>query len=118
MCQLLPDEVRLQTRKADFTRFCERALVTADAPGITRLLTAPDALIGEYVNLDWVRGSWRRVAAGEHHPHWLAALWRLVAAEVWLRAQADPEFIQTTLARSDVLSPSVRRVSLDQSSLP
>ena len=114
MCQLLPDEVRLQTRKADFTKFCEHAMVTADAPGIARLLTAPDALIGEYADLDWVRESWARVAGGEHRPEWLAALWRLVAAEVWLRAQTDAEFVDATLARGDVPPPSVRRVTLSE----
>jgi asparagine synthase (glutamine-hydrolysing) len=113
MCHLLPDDVRLQTQKADFTRFCERALVTADAPGIARLLTDPDALIGDWADLTWVRSSWGRIAAGEHHPGWLSPVWRITAAEVWLRAQADPEFIDTALAQPDVPAPSVRRVALD-----
>jgi asparagine synthase (glutamine-hydrolysing) len=112
MCDLLPDEVRLQTQKADFTTFVERALVTADAPGVTRLFTARDALVGEYADMAWVRDSWSRVAGGQHHPQWLAPLWRVAAAEVWLRSQADPDFSDATLARSDVLAPSVRRVDL------
>src|SRR6185437_537878 len=58
MTDLLPDTVRLQTHKADFARFCEHAMVNADEPGITRLLTAPDALIGAYVDGDWIRTSW------------------------------------------------------------
>ena len=115
MRDLLPAEVRLQTQKADFTKFCERAMVTADAPGIARLLTAPDALIGEYADLGWVRDSWSRVASGEHHPNWLAPLWRMVAAEVWLRSQADSGFIDAVLSRDDVLPPDVRRVALDGS---
>jgi asparagine synthase (glutamine-hydrolysing) len=113
MCHLLPDEVRLQRRKADFTKFCERAIVTADAPGIARLFTRPDALIGDWADLGWVRKSWGRIAAGEHHPEWLAPLWRAMAAEVWLRSQTDPEFIDTALAQPDVLAPQVRRVALD-----
>ena len=112
MSHLLPDNVRLQTQKADFTRFCERAMVTADAPGIARLLTAPDALIGDWADLRWVRESWGRIAAGEHHPQWLAPLWRATAAEVWLRAQADPDFADAALAQPDVPAPSVRRVAL------
>lgn len=109
---LLPEEVRLQTRKADFTGFTERAMVVADAPGISRLLTAPDALIGEYADLRWIRHSWGRIIAGHHDPGWLTALWRLTAAEVWLRSEADADFLDTALARPDVLPPSVRRVSL------
>lgn len=108
----LPEEVRLQTQKADFTHFCQRAMVAADAPGITRLLTAPDALIGGYADLGWARSSWARTVAGNDRPGWLAALWRLAAAEVWLRAQADSRFADTVLTRPDVPPPSVRRVSL------
>jgi asparagine synthase (glutamine-hydrolysing) len=114
MSDLLPEEVRVQTRKADFTKFCERAMVTADGPGIARLLTAPDALIGAYVDLEWVRASWGRTVAGHGRPEWLAALWRIAAAEVWLRAQADSQFVDTALAQPDVPAPSVRRVSLCQ----
>ena len=88
-------------------------MVTADAPGIERLLTAPDALIGDWADVGWVRESWGRIAAGEHHPEWLAPLWRATAAEVWLRSQDDPEFIDTALAQPDVPAPSVRRVALD-----
>jgi asparagine synthase (glutamine-hydrolysing) len=110
--QLLPDEVRLQTRKADFTMFCERAMVTADAPGTERLITAPDALIGEFADLPWVRHAWSRVAGGQHHAQWLAPLWRATAAEVWLRSQADADFIDRFLAQPDVPAPSVRRVAL------
>jgi asparagine synthase (glutamine-hydrolysing) len=112
MRDLLPEEVRFQTQKADFTHFCQRAMVTADGPGITRLLTAPDALIGKYADLEWVRSRWDRTVAGDGRPGWLAALWRLAAAEVWLRSQADPHFADTVLAQPDVPAPSVRRVSL------
>jgi len=112
MRDLLPEEVRLQKRKADFTPFCERAMVTADAPGISRLLTASDALIGEYADLHWVRHNWGRVTAGHRDPQWLTALWRLTAAEIWLRSEADADFLDTALAQPDVLPPSVQRVSL------
>jgi hypothetical protein len=88
-------------------------MVTADAPGIARLLTAPDALIGDWADLRWVRESWGRITVGEHHPEWLAPLWRAAAAEVWLQAQADPGFVDTALGRPDVPAPSVRRVALD-----
>jgi asparagine synthase (glutamine-hydrolysing) len=112
MSDLLPEEVRFQTQKADFTQFCERAMVTADAPGITRLLTAPDALIGAYADLEWARAAWGQTVAGHGKTQWLTALWRLTAAEVWLRAQVDPGFLDTALAQPDVPAPSVRRVAL------
>ncbi|HEY1713151.1 MAG TPA: asparagine synthase-related protein [Solirubrobacteraceae bacterium] len=112
MSGLLPDEVRFQTQKADFTRFCEHAMVNADGAGITRLLTAPDALIGAYTDRDWVRSCWNRTIAGHGRPEWLGALWRLTAAEVWLRSHADPDFLDAAMAQPDVPAPSVRRVAL------
>jgi asparagine synthase (glutamine-hydrolysing) len=118
MSDLLPEHVRAQTQKADFTQFCERAMVNADAPGIARLLTAPDALIGAYADLEWVRRAWGLTAAGQGKPQWLAALWRLTAAEVWLRAQSDPGFADDALAQADVPAPSVRRVALAASAYP
>jgi asparagine synthase (glutamine-hydrolysing) len=113
MGDLLPDEVRFQTQKADFTQFCERAMVNADAAGIARLLTAPDALIRAYADLEWVRAAWGRTVAGYGQSQWLAALWRLTAAEVWLHAQADPGFLDEALAQPDVPAPSMHRVALE-----
>lgn len=112
MSDLLPEEVRVQTHKADFTRFCEVAMMNADAPGTARLLTAPDALIGAYADLQWVRGAWTRTADGHATAEELGTLWRLTAGEVWLRAQADPGFVDAALAQSDVPAPAVRRVVL------
>ena len=42
-CGLLPDAVRLQRQKADFSPFCHAAITGADAAGLDRVLTAPDA---------------------------------------------------------------------------
>jgi asparagine synthase (glutamine-hydrolysing) len=113
MSGLLPEDVRLQTQKADFTRFCEHAMVNADGPGITRLLTAPQALIGAYTDREWVHSSWSRTVAGNGRPDWLGTLWRLTAGEVWLRSQADPGFLDGALGQPDVPAPSVRRVDLE-----
>jgi asparagine synthase (glutamine-hydrolysing) len=114
MSDLLPEEVRVQTQKADFTRFCERAMVNADAPGTARLLTAPDALIGAYTDLEWVRAAWAQTTAGHATPEGLGTLWRLTAAEVWLQAQADPAFPDAALTQADVPLPAVRRVRLSR----
>jgi asparagine synthase (glutamine-hydrolysing) len=112
MSDLLPEAVRVQTQKADFTRFCERAMVNADAPGIGRLLTAPDALIGAYADLAWIGAAWAQTTAGRGTPEQLATLWRLAAAEAWLKEQASPGFADAALDRPDVPAPVVRRVSL------
>jgi hypothetical protein len=112
MSDHLPDEVRLQTQKADFTRFVERAMVGADSPGMGRLLTAGDALIGAYADREWVRRTWANTTAGHGTPGQLGTLWRLTAAEVWLRTQADPAFADAALAQPDVPAPEVRRVAL------
>jgi asparagine synthase (glutamine-hydrolysing) len=114
MRELLPEEVRVQTQKANFTTFCERAMVNADAPYTARLLTAPDALIGTYADLDWVRTAWARTTAGHSTPQDLATLWRLSAAEVWLREQADPGFADGELDHPDVPAPAIRRVTLTE----
>jgi hypothetical protein len=110
----IPDDVRLNDQKANFSGFCYEMLTGADAPGIGRLLTAPDAEIGAYVDLDWIRRMWLhdRPRPGEKTMMWGTEIWRLAAAETWLRAQADSGFADEMLARPDVLPPAVRRVDL------
>ena len=110
---LIPDEVRLNNEKADFSSFCYEILTKADAPGIERLLDAPDPEIGAYADMEWVRHRWfhDRPAPGKHTGPWGTVIWRIVAGECWLRAQADPGFVDDMLAREDVLAPSAHRVS-------
>jgi len=103
---LLPDAVRLQRRKADFSPFCRRAVTGADAPGLERILTAPDALIGAYVDLEWVRRHWAALRGGGAASP-LGVIWHLVSAEAWLRFQADPGWVDELLA-----DPAVAQVSV------
>ena len=113
MRDLIPDEVRLNNQKADFSSFCYEILTNADAPGIERLLDAPDPEIGAYADMEWVRHRWYhdRPAPGKYTGPWGTVIWRIVAGECWLRAQADPGFVDDMLAREDVLAPSAHRVS-------
>ena len=111
---LIPDEVRLNNQKADFASFCFEMLTTADAPGIQRLLDAPNPEIGAYVDMEWVRRLWHhdRPAEGQQTGRWGTLIWHIVAGECWLRTQADPGFVENMLAHDDVPPPGMHRVSL------
>ena len=112
---LLPDEVRLNDQKANFSAYCYETLTGADAPGIDRLLMAPDAELGAYADMEWIRRQWQhdRPTPGSATGPWGTAIWRVVAAECWLRAQADPSFVEDTLARPDVLPLQTRPIGLE-----
>jgi asparagine synthase (glutamine-hydrolysing) len=114
MRDVIPDEVRLNDQKADFSSFCFEVLTNADAPGIEHLLDAHDPEIRAYADMEWVRHRWLhdRPAPGRYTGRWGTVIWRIIAGECWLRAQADPGFVGDMLAREDVRAPSVHRVSL------
>lgn len=111
---IVPDSVRLQAQKAVFSSFCVDALTGADSAGIERLLTARDAELGAYADLERVRRLWHdeRPSTAVAATSWGTAVWRLAAAEAWLRFQADPGFVDELLARSDVPAPSFTRVNI------
>ena len=110
---IIPDSVRLQTSKANFSSFFSSAMTEADAPAIEQLLGARDAELRAYVDMEWVRkGLGPAVAAGYGGIRWLGDLWRLAAGECWLRLQADPSSVPEMLARPEVLRPSLRKVAL------
>jgi asparagine synthase (glutamine-hydrolysing) len=109
---LIPDDVRTNNVKANFSPFCFDVLTVGDAPAIETLLTAPDAELGAFVDLKWVRQRWQdRPERGPTSTMvWGTLIWMLAAAECWLRSQADPSFVDEMLARPDVRPPSIRRV--------
>lgn len=114
---LLPEPVRLQPRKADFGPFVHAAVTRADAAGIERLLTAPDAELGGYVDREWVVRNWRRLRASRFGEQpGLSTLWRLASAECWLRLQSDPGFAERMLADPEV--PGVATDSVDLAAVP
>jgi asparagine synthase (glutamine-hydrolysing) len=111
---IVPDSVRLQGQKAIFSSFCLEALTGADSPGIELLLTAHDAELGAYADLEHIRRLWHqeRPSPGVSSTSWGTAVWRLAAAEAWLRSQSDPGFLDEMLARPDVPAPSLARVDI------
>ena len=71
LSDLLPDVVRLQTRKANFSAFAVQTM-QADAAGLERLLFAPGAEIGAYIDLGWLRQRWR---SGDSSPDPMSPFW-------------------------------------------
>jgi len=93
MAGLLPDSVRLRRHKALFDSLIVDTLAGPDGAAVRRLLTDPRAELGAYVDLASVRRSLLESRPGQSRSPfaWMQLLWRLTAAECWLRAQADPE---------------------------
>jgi asparagine synthase (glutamine-hydrolysing) len=108
---MLPDSVRLRPRKALFDSLLIDCLTGPDRPAIWELLTDPRAELGAYVDLRQVRTT---LLDGDRQLReqpflWMWQVWRLVTAECWLRAQADPRNAladrQLTSAACITLSP-------------
>jgi asparagine synthetase B (glutamine-hydrolysing) len=108
----LPDSVVLQRQKADFTAFGIRTMVSGDDGPISWLLDAADLRIGRYIDVVRARDIWTRVRKGSEDSGWLAGLWNIVSAEIWLRTLEDSSFTDEMLARTDVRSPRSRRIAL------
>jgi asparagine synthase (glutamine-hydrolysing) len=92
---LLPDEVRLHRRKSSFDAVFHAILAGPDLQLVRRILGSPGAEVGAYVDLEAVR----RQLLDRDPPldggplqQWALAVWRLLTAECWLRAEADPDF--------------------------
>jgi hypothetical protein len=111
----MAEDVRVNDRKANFSPFCFDILTGADAPGIERLLCAPDAELGAWADMDAVVRLWReerpRERLGGAATVWGATVWKLASAEIWLRAQADADFVDSMLDDPSILPPSTRRVA-------
>ena len=92
----VPDSVRLSVRKSNLAPFYFDDVSGPDIEPIRRILRAADAELGAYVDLAAVR---RLVddppAVGEANwLGWMSTVWYLVAAECWLRCQADAGFVE------------------------
>lgn len=112
---LMPEAVRLQPRKADFGPFAHAAVTGADAPGLERLLTAPDAELRAYLDPEWLAHSWQALRASRFgEVPGLSQLWRLASAECWLRLQVDPSFAETMLAAPVVPGVATTDVTLSE----
>jgi asparagine synthase (glutamine-hydrolysing) len=103
----VPDSVRLDVLKSNLAPFHHASIAGPDLGPIREVLSAPDLEIAAYVDGDAVR--W----LVEHPPEfgvwgsdrWATDVWRLMAAECWLRAQADSEYVETFRNRKDLPRP-------------
>jgi asparagine synthase (glutamine-hydrolysing) len=91
MAGLLPDEVRLRASKVYFDRLIVDALTGPDREAVDRTLAHGPLELGRLVDADRVRALWRAGPAGHPQgaPTWSAEVWRLFAAEAWLRREAS-----------------------------
>lgn len=109
---LLPDSVRLRPHKAWFESLVVDSLCGPDWEAVRFLLADPAAEVGAYVDLSVVR---RSLLDSDHLRQeapfrWMAQVWRLLTAEMWLRAQAhEGTFVSSMPAPS---SPRVGRLYL------
>ncbi len=93
---LLPEEVRLRRDKSSFDAVFHAALAGPDLAATRRILGAPDAEVGAYVDLDAVR---RGILDKDPPTHpgslqnWAIEVWRLLLAECWLKAQLDSGYV-------------------------
>lgn len=83
---LLPDAVRLSVRKSNLAPFYLDTASGRDLPAMRSVLTAPDLMIGAYVDERAVRLLVERPPApGADGFRWQADVWRLATTECWLR---------------------------------
>jgi asparagine synthase (glutamine-hydrolysing) len=88
---LVPDEIRLRRDKSTFNEFLEVSLEQSDRPALELLLGSPTTELRTYVNISAIQ-DWLREPPTLRPPGWAGLLWRLAAAEGWLRAQTDSSF--------------------------
>lgn len=104
MAGLLPDSVRLRPAKAWFDSLIVDSLAGADGDAVRSILADPSAELGAYVDLAAMRGTLLDTDRRRRDDPlgWMSQVWRLVTAELWLRAQAMPgmELGQATLLSS------------------
>ncbi len=110
MAGLLPDSVRLRPAKAWFDSLIVDCLAGPDGVAVRRLVADPRAELRAYADLDALgRALFDESPYQRPDPfRWMHQVWRLVTAECWLRAQADP----TGELLPAGVTPSAARVSV------
>jgi asparagine synthase (glutamine-hydrolysing) len=96
MAGLVPDELRLRSDKSNFDAVFHQGLADSDLQAVRRLLTARDAEVQAYVRPEAMQAWLFARPPRESHGglmRWALAAWRLTTAECWLRAQADPGWL-------------------------
>lgn len=102
---LVPDELRLRTRKSSFDALFHDSLASDDLEPARRLLGARDARIGAYVDHERFRRALldpAPPAPGPGRQQWALWVWRALTAECWLRTQEDPAFCLQLLESGDL----------------
>jgi asparagine synthase (glutamine-hydrolysing) len=92
MAGLVPDAVRLRVEKSYFNALFDTCLERVDGKVVRELLTSPDAEVAAYVRREAVRSLLIEPPVERRPRSWGWAVWRLVGAECWLRAEADSAF--------------------------
>lgn len=89
MAGLLPDAVLQNPRKAWFDSLIVDCLIGPDREAVGRLLGDPRSELAGYVDLDAVRRTLLESdkLRRERPFRWMWQVWRLLTAEIWLRAQ-------------------------------
>jgi asparagine synthase (glutamine-hydrolysing) len=89
MAGLVPDSIRLRPAKALFESLIVSCLTGPDAAAVRGVLTASDAELGGFVDLAKMRQALFEtdVLLRAQPFRWMWHVWRLLNAELWLRAQ-------------------------------
>ena len=92
MAGLLPDSVRLRPAKAWFDSLIVDCLNGPDSAAVRRLITDPRAELRAYIDPEGLRRALFDAGPRARPDPFqrMHQVWRLVTAECWLRAQADP----------------------------
>ncbi len=107
MVGLLPDSVRMRRRKAMFDSLIGDSLLGSDGSAVRALLSNPKAELAAVVDLPAARNA--LLERSHEHPFVATQyIWRLVTAECWLCAQAEPDAGAHSLA----VAASKARVTL------
>jgi asparagine synthase (glutamine-hydrolysing) len=99
---LIPEQIRTSMNKSDFTAMLLSGIVESDLPFASELLNAPQAQVRAFVRPQAVAALLH--GSPDRHPggprRWAVDVWRLLAAECWLRQQEDPRELHRLLERA------------------
>ena len=108
---LIPDHVRLRTRKSYFDQLVRSCLTGSDLAPILRLIGSRDAEVRAYARPERLRADFLD-RPPERHPRgvlgWTAEIWRLATIECWLRSQRDGGFAERLLGSGELAASEVR----------
>jgi asparagine synthase (glutamine-hydrolysing) len=104
---IVPEQIRIPTRKSNYGEFIRRTLSGPDFADLQRVLVAPGAEIGAFVDLARMRETFLLAPPRADDPawsDWAHRIWALATTELWLREMALGSGF-TRWARELALSP-------------